>query len=176
MVYFHYEVGKPIKEFIGQSDGILFDISDTGAMVFVLFNKPTKLELANFREDMPFEVTSCVFNDVIYMCFRFGCMDWMDAPYSAHLSTKLTSFQIPEDGYGLPLNVCVVDTSDGTVKSLRVIGLGTEFSQNLITTVMENKMTPYNPANYQRSIDKTYDLYSSADISRMSENRYKIIP
>ena len=127
MVYFHYQVGKPIKGFIGQSDGILFDITDSGAMAFVLFNKPTKIGLANFREDMPFEITSCFLNDVVYLCLKFGYMDWMDAPYSAHLSTQLTSFQILEKGYGLPLNICVVDTSDETVKSLRVIGLGIKF-------------------------------------------------
>lgn len=176
MTYYNFEVGKPIKEFIGHPDSVLFDIKDTDAMVFVLFNKPTKIELANFKQEMPFEIATSIIDGVIYFTFKFGCMDWMDAPYSPHLSRHLTTFEIPEENYGIPLTIYVVDTSDGTVKTMRLIGLGTEFSKHLISTVMEAKMTPYDPAQYHRSIDKTYDTYSSADIRIMSENHFKITP
>ena len=39
------------------------------------------------------------------MLFKFGDQEWIDSPYSAHLSKNLTKLELADEGKGLALHV-----------------------------------------------------------------------
>ena len=68
----------------------------------------------------------------------------MDAPYNVHLSNHFTFDEVP-DGKGLLMSVFFVDALTGILKVYRVIGLGNEFTANLLKHIQiqrDSKLPP----------------------------------
>lgn len=68
---------------------------------------------------------------------KIGNLNWIDAPYSPHLSKSLTKFEISSDGSGPGFTLILIDTRTGIIKNIRLLGLSEHFSKKLIGTVMD---------------------------------------
>lgn len=101
---------------------------------------------------------------------KIGTLNWMDAPYSPHLSKNLTTFEIPASGKGLGLTLILVDSATGKIMHLRLIGLSEPFTKKLFGTVMEQKVKPFNETAYNNTINRIYNLYPTAQIVKMSRD------
>ncbi len=167
-----YEVGQVIDKFIGHQEGTLFDVSDEGANLMVFFRNPTKEEEEQFKSR--FEIRFVEIYGVIMMTFKIGNLNWMDAPYSPHLSKNLTRFTLPNENQGLGLSLIFVDAITGEIKSMRLMGLSTNFTKKFFGLLMEQKMKEFNITEYGNTLNKIYSIYPTNKIVKMSSDYCKM--
>lgn len=167
------EVGQVYQQFAGQ-EGITFNIIDEGANLIVRFSDPETEEVAQFKEGQPFEIKLTTIYGVMMISVKIGNLNWMTAPYSPHLSKGNTKFQLPADGQGLALTICLVDAATGELKSMRLVGLSTDFTRELFKETMTQKMSPFDIDEYDYNIKKAYLRHSTKAIVKMSNVRCKI--
>lgn len=171
---YKYEVGQVVENFKHHAEGTQFDLSDDGATMIVFFNQPTNDEIEQFKEGKNFEIRFVELKDVIIITSKIGNLNWMDAPYTPHLSKNLTKFQFPNEKEGLGLTLMLVDAATGTIKHMKMLGLSARFTKRLFGSVMELKMKEFNLAEYNRSVDMIFNTYETKQIIKMSRDYCKI--
>ena len=154
-----YEVGVNYFEAIGHQEGVFFDITDSGIILRIYFCGVTAHEAGQFRSEKPFEMRLAGLRDIIFLLFKFGELNWMDAPYNVHLSLNLTKLELPSDGLGLAMTV--------------QLSLSTEMSRKLIKMVGEQKRKPFNVKEYFNDINSIYAAYPAKKLARMADCYYK---
>ena len=105
---------------------------------------------------------------------KIGNLNWMDAPYTPHLSKYLTKYQIPNENQGLGLTLVLVDAHTGEIKHMRFIGLSEKFTRRLFGCVMELKVNEFNRTEYQLYINQIFDMYDTKQLVNMSKDYCKI--
>jgi hypothetical protein len=130
-----FEVGKVSHEFIGHKEDVLFDIDDSGALLLVFFNNPSANEIAQFNENARFEMRLTDFTDVTIFTFKLGSLNWMDTPYTPHLSKNLTRLENVTDDMGYAMTIVLINGVAGKVESLRLISLSTGMSRRIKKSV-----------------------------------------
>lgn len=171
---YKYEIGQNIKNFKNHKEGVQFDISDDGATILVFFDTPTQDEIEQFKSGKNFEIRFIVLNDVIMITTKIGNLNWMDAPYTPHLSKNLTKYQIPNEGEGLGLTLYLVDTATGEIKHMRLLGLSERFTRKLFGSAMEIKMKEFDKRQYIIKLSDIFNRYDTKQIAKMSSDYCKI--
>lgn len=169
------EVGKPFPNYMPKQEGVQFDMRTTGAAAIVSFGRPTAKEIEQFDSKNPFQIKFVVLDNIIILLFKIGSLNWMDAPYTPHLSPDLgfLSMDIP-DGQGYSLLLSLVDYPSGIVKSLRYIGLGTKFSQDLKKAILQVKESTFHMQDYYNRLNNIYAKYSTDQLEKLAKSYYKI--
>lgn len=171
---FEYKVGQIVDSFKYHSEGVQFDISDNGATMLVFFQSPTMEETEQFKSGKSFEIRFTELYGVIMITVKIGNLNWMDAPYTPHLSPNLTKFQIPNENQGLGLTLIFVDAKTGEIKHIRLLGLSERFTKQLFGTVMEHKTKGFNKENYNDSLNRIFSTYQTRQIVKLSKSYCKI--
>jgi hypothetical protein len=141
------------------------------------YNKPSAQELKAFESSNSFEIRSVTLNGVSYILVKMGDLEWVDAPYTPHLSldlTNLPNLNKDEKSLGLGLMIVLIDSSTGEICKMRLIGLGNRFSKLLIKDVIELLQMPFNSTLYNMSINDTYSKYTTRALVRLSSNYFKL--
>lgn len=136
-----YKVGNIYPEAIGHNDGCCFDISDAGADLIIYLDRPTQKELENFKSETPFEIRLLELSDIMLFLVKFGSLNWMDAPYTPHLSKNLTELTL-DVGKGLAVTIMLFDSSCGRLESIRLVSLSETFTEKIkknIDSLMKNR-------------------------------------
>lgn len=143
-------------------EGTLFELTSGGPILVIKYFKPTASERRSVKNDV-FQIKLSIVDDVIFILFRFGIGQWMDAPYNA----KLSNYELyaPQEGYGLLLHIMLVDASTGVLQVNRAIGLSTEFSTLLLHAATQQ---PYlgTLQEYNARIARIYSRLSTTDLLR----------
>lgn len=168
------EVGMRIPEFKRHNEETIFDIADDGATMYVFFNNPSASEIEQFKSGKNFEIRFNLMYDVIMITTKIGNLNWMDAPYTPHLSKHLTKFTIPNEGEGLALTLILVDANNGEIKSIRLLGLSEKFTRSLLGVVMDLRMKEFDRNLYDKNLQKVFN-YTTKQIVGMSKEYCKII-
>ncbi|MEG0051192.1 MAG: hypothetical protein RR712_03355 [Terrisporobacter sp.] len=166
------KVGEQFKENINKYDeGCKFDITDSGCILTIFYNNPTeeeindikigKIQYGYYRE-----------NNVIFMLFKFGGQEWMDCPYSIHLSKSLTELQKIEEGLGYAINIYLVDAATGIINAIRLIGSNTRFSKMLIKDLLKQKEMRID--NYEINLNAIYNKLSTKELVKRADIICKI--
>lgn len=163
-----YSIGQIVPNFKGHAEGIHFDVDDGGATLIALFNSPETSEIDQFKSGKPFEIRFTELNNVIMITAKIGSLNWVDAPYTVHLSKNLSQFQIPAEGQGLGLTLILADTSTGEIKHIRLLGLSERFTRLLFGAMMEQKNTPFDRADYYKTLDKIFATYDTKQLVKIS--------
>ena len=171
---YSYEVGQIINNFKHHSEGVQFDISDDGAIMFVFFQNPTTNEIEQFNSGKNFEIRFTELYSVIMITVKIGNLNWMDAPYTPHLSRNLTKLQFPNENQGLGLTLILIDTITGKIKHMRLLGLSKIFTKRLYGIAMEHKLRPFNRVEYYNSINRIFSAYQTNQIVKLSNDYCKI--
>lgn len=130
-----YQVGQKYKEFVGQEDNIKFDINDSGSILRIIYNKPLDKEIQQVKQGK-FELRKTVMRDIIFLTIKFEELPWMDTPYTPHLSPNLSAIpDISDNNLGLNLIIYLIDSSDGEIKAMWLIGMTHKFSKALFKNV-----------------------------------------
>lgn len=164
---FSYKVGDKIDSFIGRPDGCVFDLDDSGAVMFVFFANPTEHEIAQFSGN--FELRFTKLQNIIMFCNKIGKLNWMDSPYTPHLSPNLHQLPIPKDNEGIGLLLSLVDTTTGCIKTLRQLGLSTGFSRELLSAVANCSEQSFNRSEYVRTLNSIYARYDTKALVKISK-------
>lgn len=88
-----YKIGQIVQNFKNHFEGVQFDIADDGAIMLVFFQGPTAEEMEQFKSGKIFEIWFVELYDVIIITVKIGNLNWMDAPYTPHLSKNLTMLE-----------------------------------------------------------------------------------
>lgn len=168
-----YEVGKVYPEIVGHTEGCHFDIADDGATLAVYFNRPTAKEIENFKSDKKFEIRLIDFPDTMMFLVKFGSLNWMDAPYTPHLSKNLTNIKT-EQGKGLATTIMLFDTSTGKLEALRLVGFSEKFTNNIKNSVENLLKCPFDKGQYGMYLGTLFSRYSADDFVKMATPGFKI--
>ena len=88
---YSYTKGQVILEKIGCPDSYVFDLYDTGAYLFITLSNPTSEEIASVSGHG--EIRMTCFPRIMFFTFKFGDLDWGDAPYTPHLSIQASDLR-----------------------------------------------------------------------------------
>lgn len=169
-----YEVGQIIDIFKNHKEGIYFDLDDSGATLLVFFQNPTPNETEQFKSGKSFEIRFTELYNVIMITVKIGSLNWVDAPYTPHLSKNLTKFQIPGENQGLGLTLILIDAITGEIKHIRLIRLSERFTKELFGVVMEHKIREFDKTQYKNSLNRIFSAYKTSQIVKMSKSYCKI--
>lgn len=165
-----FELGKVIEKFKNHSEGVIFDIDDCGANLLVFYNSPTKKEIEQFGALKDFKIKFLELYGVIMLAIKVGNLDWMDAPYTPHLSHNLTELATINEGQGLALTILLIDAVTGEVKKLRLLALPEKFSRKLLNAVSEQRGKKFDIQEYARAVNRIYSTYTTKQIAKMSND------
>lgn len=169
-----YKAGEMIENFRHHQEGVQFDLSDEGATMLVFFKNPTEDEIEQFKAGKNFEIRFTELYGVIMITVKVGNLNWMDAPYTPHLSKNLTKFTLPQNNEGLALTLVLVDALSGKIENIRLLGLSQKFTQKLFGIVMEQKIESFDNQEYAKKLNKIYSSYATNQIVKMSNDYCKI--
>lgn len=173
MQFEQFEVGKLYKTGITQYDeGPKFDFLQSGAVLNLYYIRPTAREIEDITAGR-FELGFTEKDGIIFMLFRFGSGQHMDAPYSVHLSAPFT-FETLQEGMGFGLSIFLVDASTGILRGMRYVGLSTDFSQRFKKSVERQKLLSFNKATHQKAIEQVYANYSTSDLVQRADSWCRI--
>lgn len=175
MEFSSIEVGQVLNKMIGKSEGAFVDIDDAGMQIFVNFSRPMPDEIEQFKQGKDFEIKFVTLQNIIMFTFKIGNLNWMDAPYTSHLSFNLTR-ELPQfkEGEGLSAMLILTDAATAKVVSLRMMGLSTRFSNSLVQEVNAQKSKIFSVDEYNRNLSQIYAKYNTKDLVKMSSDRCKI--
>lgn len=159
-------VGKCYDQWKTGMDGLFqLNYTENDWRLVVGFNKIRPDEVEDFRRGAA-SITFTVIDGCLFLLAKFGRQNWLDTPYEPRLSNETMNFRSFEGDLGAPLTVIAVDTSNGEVKSLRMIGLGHVLSNHLHESCAKlQKNTDFDLSRYRSKINKIYQRYpQSADM------------
>lgn len=171
---YKYEVGQVIDKFKNHAEGTQFDLADDGAAMIVFFNRPTNDEIEQFKAGKNFEIRFVELKDIIMITAKIGNLNWMDVPYTPHLSKHLTKFQLLNENQGLGLTLILVDAVTGEIKHMKLLGLSERFSKKLFGSVMELKMKEFDKNRYMVALNSIFASYDTKQIVKMSTDYCKM--
>lgn len=161
---------KPMQE------GLALSFDSSGAMLLVSLSDMTNEEAAKVEKGAAefalFEKEGMMY----FLVYIPGVFDGGDAPFHYGLYTDQEQRSIPEveEGFGLGLTVIGLDATNGRIKALRLIGLGTDISQKMIQIMREQKEKPIAKEDYYRRIETAYKAYTYKDMHRMAVAKFKV--
>ena len=170
----YYVVGESCREAIGCPDEVYFDLDDGGINVEIYLSNVSERELAQVNS-ASFEMKLVQLRGIIFGLFKFGSLNWMDAPYNVHLSRNLTELEIPGEGCGFSMNVRLYDTATGMLVCNRLLSLSTEMSLKLIDMIEEQRKKPFDKREYDNAKKSVYAAYSTKKLVKMASCSYKLL-
>ena len=145
-------VGQPYAPMQGRPEGAVFEVSASGLLLLYNFSRPTAEEIKSMQRDAPFEIRFVTLQNVLYVMSKCGTTPWGESPYNPNLSMDYDKLIKPEGTEGFALTLAMIDASTNIVKSLRLIGLGNKFSQDLHDEIKRVRDMPFNIRDYNKTV------------------------
>ena len=171
----YYGADEFCGEAIGRPDEVYFNLDDGGISVVIYLSNVSEHELAQINSGASFEMKLVQLRGIIFGLFKFGSLNWMDAPYNVHLSRNLTELEIPGEGCGFSMNVRLYDTATGMLVCNRLLSLSTEMSLKLIDMIAEQRKKPFDRREYDNMVKSVYAAYSTKKLVKMASCSYKLL-
>lgn len=162
-----YEVGKIYEELISNNDGMRFDLTDGGAILRINYTRASQQEIEDIKNS-EIQYKLLYFKNVIWMFFKFGNQNWVDAPYAVQLSKNLTNLQEVPDELGYGCTIYFVENSTGELLAMRYISFSTKFSRALKEAVEEQRTKDFDVSSYSINLSTTMNQYSTRQLLSMS--------
>lgn len=148
-------------------EGVKFDFRQDGAILILFYNSPEEKELIDISKGT-LRIGMYIKDEVIFMLFKFGSQNWIDAPYSIHIS-KPFKFDSIVEGSGIGLHIFLVDAANGILKAMRLVGLPTKFSKSFQKATLEQKQLKFDKNKYAQKINMVYGNYNTDDLVERAE-------
>ena len=113
---------------------------------------------------------------IIFILSKFGNLPWFDAPYHVSLSKNLTNLREIHDKEGYGCQIYLIDNRFGEIKSMRLVGFSTPFSQKLKSNVekqIEDK-SKFNKNDYSSKLFNIMMSYTTEQMVKLSEVNCRI--
>ena len=152
-----------------RQDIIQFDMTASGGLLSVQFNKPSAKEKQAFKDSIQLKVA--VVDGIIFILARMGTLSWMDAPFFHVLAISSDLPEIPDDqSTGLFVHCLLADSSTGVLLAQKIIGLDHDVSVKLIDAIRRQQEENLSLDEYDRKLDLIYRRYSTEDLLLLSES------
>lgn len=175
MEFEKYEVGGILEKAVGKTEGAYIDVDDAGMQIIILFDGPKPEEIAQFEQEKPFEIRFVTLSDIMMFTLKIGNLNWMDAPYSPHLSLGLTKdFEEIKPGEGLAAMLILADARNAKIKSMRLLGLSEKFSKEFVSEARRLKDKVFVKSQYDYALQNLYRKYETKEIVKLSDIRCKM--
>lgn len=164
-LYFYddFVVGNTIPGQAGKPDANIFDLADYGSFLFIRLKEPTFFEMSQFQRPAKRIRITCLPN-TLWMTFKFGELEWGEAPYSPHLSMQAHLPQTIQAACS-SLTIAVVDSLDGRLVYCERLKYDEAFSAALKTGVMQLLLQDFNREEYFLFLDAVKTRYSTREIA-----------
>jgi len=159
-----FEVGKLFEE--GKTrynEGCIFDFDNTGGDLYIFFNSPTQKEIIDIKKGNC-KIGIVEKNNIIFMLFKFGALEWIDCPYSKYLSKDFAMNSI-EEGMGYAINMHLIEANTGILKVLRLVSMTTKFSKKFADLIINQQKID----NYDFALSNVYANYTTNDLVKFAE-------
>lgn len=172
---YQYRVGGYLKgrpEPVQEGCTMLYD--DSGPVLLISLHGLTEQETKKLRKGkMEFAVFEK--DEILFLLVKVpGVIDWSDAPF--HIGLYPDGRQLPDDdipdGGGWGLNVIGLEATNGMIKSLRLIGLGTDMSREMFRIIRAQR--DISQVEHHNRIQKIYRQYSCEQMVKNATAMYKV--
>ncbi len=158
-----FEVGKSYPDMRMKPDGVFLSIDDSGLLITVLMDSPSKEEKRAFHQNSAFSVAAGRIFDLLFLCVKFGSLSWMDCTYTPHLGYTPLLPDVP-DGLGYAAIIRLFDTRTGLLCSQRLVSIDTLVSRYIRAQIEEIKKCRFDVSKYHDQINMVYNTYSTMDL------------
>lgn len=152
-----YRKGSVLKQFIGSPSSMMFDNIDGVAYLFVHVSPDW---LGKMKLGGQYDFACGQIEDTIFICAKWGGNAWSSMPYSPHLANGEFP-EVYESGFGMPLNVILVNTQNGEIVDMDLMSLSNEFSNSLSRISKELRAKEFNRSKHISTINKVYEQYAT---------------
>ena len=156
-----------------------FDITDSGALMLLNFRDPTPKEITCTGKPGALEVRFTRLGGVLFLLWKFADMPWVETPYNIQLSNKLKKLDEPKEDEGLSVLIILTDRRTGTIKSLRLVGLSTDFTKLLFAEILYDYKYPSvihkSRIDYDNLIYQIQNNYDTMDIVNLANYYCKFL-
>lgn len=168
-----FAVGTIYNQFQNFTDAYRIEYNPcSGFSLYITLCNPTKDELEQISVSSKFSAKFTALSDVGFFCFKFGNMLWGDAPFTPSAYKNVTFEELPDTQTGLALNVFLFEATTGELLYIRQIGLGHEFSKNLINWCKNARKMRGD--EYYQIVSDVMKKYSTEDLVNRAEHSYTI--
>lgn len=151
-------VGQPyIPGKVRWDEGVEYAWRGGGHELRLFFASPSAKEIRAIRKGMA-EYALVVAPPVVLLLFRFGSMEWSDAPYTIHLEGEQDRTPPPDvagEARYLLTNL-LVDAATGILQAIRVVSLSHTFTKALHAAIRDQLAAPFDRAAYDAHLDRLY--------------------
>jgi hypothetical protein len=165
-IYSDYYVGQIFPEEIGKPDYTKFDITDRGSILFMTMKNPTTYEIQQMSSAKKRMRLSCL-ADIMWMTFKFGDLEWTEAPYTPHLS-KWVHFPQDINTVCKDISFVLIDSTDGIVKYCEHLQYNETFIAALKTGIMLLLAQDFNKDIYDILVDMVKSKYTTKQIAEIA--------
>lgn len=152
-----YFYGKPMR----LPEGIRMGYDDSGLYLLVCLDRLTEKEINKLRIGKA-EFALYENSDILFLLARIpGVLSWSDAPFHIGLYEDGRSVPKIPEGAGLALTIYGIEATTGKIKSMRLVGLGTKFSQEVVRIMKKQQMEPQiDRPEYNQQLEAIYGMYT----------------
>lgn len=176
-------VGDKFPPMYRRPEGAYFTIDDSGLMLIYNYRMPTEKELSAVKEGNPAEFRFLTENGMIFFMSKMGSLPWNDSPFDPRLERD-HGLELPvSESAGYLMTFMMVDAATNTIKHIRAIGLGHEFSLKLCAAVDEfydreengqiESIDALRQINDVR-INMVYEKFTSDELAKRATVSYRI--
>lgn len=170
------QVGKVYPFFATQQECYTIEFQQ-GLSMYVLLNNWTKTELEQMQTNIPAQFRWTELNGIGFLCSKFGTMEWGDCPmhpivYEGQEHPCEPASLGPQEGYAL--SVISIDTSNGKLLNIRLIGLGHDLSEKIRSFIMKAKSDGLTYADYASRVQRIYNQYTPKQIASLAQTTYHL--
>ncbi|MFZ2497835.1 hypothetical protein [Methanosarcina sp.] len=150
------------------AEGLLFDFSDTGAMIIAAYKNPTDREIWNFGSK-PIKFGLLEMQGIIFILAKVGTEAWVDLPYFVDLMPHFETSDIP-DMVGYLVQVVLIDADSFIIKAMRLTSMPTAMSRRFNELVEKQRGTM--PEDFQGVVDQVYKDFTTEHLVALGEIFY----
>lgn len=169
-----FSAGQILPEFKGKPVSTTFDMDDDGAIIKVILNSPTEMDVKQFDPAAYFYISYTKLmpvHNVIMFTVKFGDLDWITIPYVVHFSKNLHHMPMIHNVNGMALEIVLIDSETGKVCSEKMLHLDRMFSIYLCEEIDEQRAIPFDQKKYDESLKEIYKTYSVKAMMLFSSGR-----
>lgn len=168
-------VGKKLSEFnqirlkniIDNGNTAVIDFNENGLLKsYIVLPNLTSSEIENIRHGK-LRYKIAFLKNVIFFCFKFGELKYVDMPFSIHLTQSKIDFSNYDNDNDLGQAICfhLIDSATLITQGLRMIGLHAKSTIELYKIIEIQKKSAFTLHNYDSSIQEIYSRMSSREIA-----------
>lgn len=172
MITYLFSTTQP--NFKGHKEGIQFDIMDECATLRIFYYDPTPSEQFELKFSETFEMKAIELKDSLYLLFKFGNLNWMDAPFNIHLCKNWYNKDSYNEMEEIDLLIQLVDCTTGTVDLLRTIPLKGNIIKQIKKAIERQLQLPFDSKIYDKNIAECYKKYSTNQMVKMAGYGFRL--